>query len=354
MSDNEILSINHLPSKTWYWLKLNESNIRWHDETKPCVILAENAVSGAQDDAVFETIQTGAGGQLAAALEAAKLPVTKVTSDGKEPVRLRIAADGGAQSAGMIRVQANEGKAVTVVEQILPTGGGATAVQTKLYAKKNAKICLVQLLAEGAEHTLISDVGGLCEEGAVIELVQLIVGEHITCNGTRVDLAGDGSHFDSAIGYLARGEQKVDINLIVNHIGKKTTSVIEADGSLDDKAQKIFRGTIDFKNGSAGSKGQETEQVLLLGDDVVNKTIPLILCAEENVEGNHGATIGALDDDTLFYFAARGIDEKQAESIMTRAKLERICRRIPDEQSRDEVENLLKTVMNDGNDESDN
>ena len=77
----------------------------------------------------------------------------------------------------------------------------------------------------------------------------------------------------------------------------------------------------------------------------------LILCAEENVEGNHGATIGALDDDTLFYFASRGMDEKTAERVMTRAKLERICRRIPDAQSREETENLLKTVMNDGQDD---
>ena len=92
-------------------------------------------------------------------------------------------------------------------------------------------------------------------------------------------------------------------------------------------------------------------KVLLLGDDVVNKTIPLILCAEENVEGNHGATIGALDDDTLFYFASRGMDEKTAERVMTRAKRERICRRIPDAQSREETENLLKTVMNDGQDD---
>ena len=209
----------------------------------------------------------------------------------------------------------------------------------------------MQLLFEGEGHTLINDVGGLCEENASIELVQLIVGEHIAVDGARVDLGGDGSKFESAMGYLAAKDQKVDINLIVNHIGRKTNCVIETDGSLNDRAEKIFRGTIDFKNGSSGSKGQESEQVLLLGDDVVNKTIPLILCAEENVEGNHGATIGALDDDTLFYFASRGMDEKTAERVMTRAKLERICRRIPDAQSREETENLLKTVMNDGQDD---
>ena len=350
MSDNQFMAINQLPSKTWYWLKLNETHIRWQQETKPCVMLAENVQAGQEDEAKFAAIRTGAGQQLEDAM--AGLPVMTIAGAQSEPIRVRVAAcEGAHQSGGAVHVQADEGQSVTVVEQIVPTGDGATALQTKLYAGKNAKICLVQLLFEGEGHTLINDVGGLCEENASIELVQLIVGEHIAVDGARVDLIGNGSKFESAMGYLAAKDQKVDINLIVNHIGKKTNCVIETDGSLNDRAEKIFRGTIDFKNGSAGSKGQESEQVLLLGDDVVNKTIPLILCAEENVEGNHGATIGALDDDTLFYFASRGMDEKTAERVMTRAKLERICRRIPDAQSREETENLLKTVMNDGQDE---
>ncbi len=62
----------------------------------------------------------------------------------------------------------------------------------------------------------------------------------------------------------------------------------------------------------------------MLGDDVVNKTVPLILCAEENVEGTHGATIGEfLDADTMFYFEGRGIDRETAEKIMAYAAVER-------------------------------
>ena len=69
----------------------------------------------------------------------------------------------------------------------------------------------------------------------------------------------------------------------------------------------------------------------MLGDDVVNKTVPLILCAEENVVGNHGATIGELDTDTLFYFASRGIDRTAAEAILARAAVERLARMAEDE-----------------------
>ena len=69
----------------------------------------------------------------------------------------------------------------------------------------------------------------------------------------------------------------------------------------------------------------------MLGDGVANKTVPLILCAEENVVGNHGATIGELDADTLFYFASRGIDRAAAEAILARAAVERLARMAEDE-----------------------
>ena len=113
--------------------------------------------------------------------------------------------------------------------------------------------------------------------------------------------------------------------------GKSTVSEIHASGALMERAKKVFRGTIDFKRGSAGSVGSENETVLLLGEDAENKTVPVILCAEENVEGSHGATIGELDADTLFYFASRGIDRAAAEAILARAAVERLARMAEDE-----------------------
>ena len=94
------------------------------------------------------------------------------------------------------------------------------------------------------------------------------------------------------------------MNYVALHEGKKSVSEIRTNGVLHENARKLFRGTIDFKKGAAGAVGNEKEDVLLLDDDVVNQTIPLILCAEEDVEGNHGATIGKLDEDLVFYLEA--------------------------------------------------
>ena len=149
---------------------------------------------------------------------------------------------------------------------------------------------------------------------------------------TTIALNGDRSGFKSDIGYIGQHMHVIDMNEVVNHFGKHTESEINVAGALRDGAKKIFRGTIDFKTGAADSVGNEQETVLMLGDDVENKTIPIILCSEENVVGNHGATIGELDEDTMFYFASRGIDKEQAENIMARASIERLKGLIADEK----------------------
>ena len=133
--------------------------------------------------------------------------------------------------------------------------------------------------------------------------------------------------------------------MVVNHFGEETKSRIKADGALKDKAKKVFRGTIDFKKGSVGAEGEETETVLMLGDDVQNQTIPVILCSEETVAGSHGATIGELDEDTLFYFESRGIGKKEAEDIMARAAIDRIGRLLSEEKAQEWIQDGLKEVL---------
>ena len=81
--------------------------------------------------------------------------------------------------------------------------------------------------------------------------------------------------------------------------------------------------------------------VLLLDDGDQNQTIPLILCAEEDVEGNHGASIGSLDDELIFYLESRGISEEAAYELMAKARLKAVCKKIPVEGLRAELNEML-------------
>ena len=76
-----------------------------------------------------------------------------------------------------------------------------------------------------------------------------------------------------------------------------------------------------------------------------SKTMPSILCGEEDMEGHHGATIGQLDQDMLFYLASRGIDEKAAQQLMVRARLGAVARELPEEKLREEVRDYIEEAF---------
>jgi len=296
----EKIVVDRLPVRTWNRLRVNEAYAPW--DTSAERDLGTEHYSGA-DTAL---------------------------------VRLNLAGE-GCYSKKSIVLDAPENTSVTLIE--LYENAQNLAVDTQLNIGPNASVRLVQVQLGGG--LLRTSATGTCAAGGSLEVLQVFPGPGDIYSDCRVTLRGDGSRFEADTGYLGQGEQTVDLNLAVEHFGQNTESRIRADGALKDSAQKIFRGTIDFKTGSAGSVGNEQETVLMLGDNAVNKTVPLILCAEENVEGNHGATIGELDADTLFYFESRGFDRATAENMLARAAIERLARKIGDPET---AKRILQTI----------
>ncbi len=256
----------------------------------------------------------------------------------------------GENSFQPVEILAGEGERLTVVMDFTsaPGDGGQIAVQTRFKARKNARVRLIQLQLLGSGYRMLNDIGGSCGDGASVEIVQLFLGGAETYAGCLAELDGMESALSADVGYLGREGQRFDMNYVANHRGRRSKSRIMAGGVLRDQAFKLFRGTIDFKAGAAGAEGEEQEDVLILGDDAVNQTIPLILCAEEDVQGSHGATIGRLDDELLFYLCSRGMSREKAEQVMTRAKLDKVCRRIGDEAARRLAQDYLEEVSGDG------
>ena len=347
MEEQNSMKINQLPSKTWYWLGLNDTKVKWAAGA-PCEICAEEPSADDEITDFPETVNTGAGKEtdILFAPEQTKNWSVSAKEGQTKQVTLSIGQGKETVSSGKIRAAAEEGASLTVFEVFEPAqAAGQLAVRTELYAKKDSRIRLVQVMMRGEGQELLNDVGCICEKNGALDLLQVVVGKGDVYDGIWTELQKDHASLQAEIGYLLQNQQKFDVNLNVRHFGKVTKSTIQADGTLMDAAEKIFRGTIDFVRGSADSVGAETEQVLLLGDDVVNKTIPVILCAEENVQGSHGAAIGELDEETLFYFGARGMDRTQAENTMARAKLEAKIQKIGDADIEQKVKTQLAEVI---------
>jgi Fe-S cluster assembly scaffold protein SufB len=341
------LTVNHLPGATWNWLKMNDARVAVAPQSTVIAPAVDAPAAVQTVDSLLgkATMPTGMGPDMDALVAPAKALCFSAAGAVAEPVRLGYRARGGAQQIGAVALILAAGSTMTVVmdyaADVADAAGGTLALQTRIQIGENARLQLVQIHRAGEGIRVLNDVGARCDAGGRLEVIHVIMDGGPTYVGCRADLAGEGSSLKADIGYLVENRGLLDMNYVVNHLGGHTDSEINASGVLRDTAEKLFRGTIDFKRGCGGSVGNEKEDVLLMDDTVVNKTIPLILCAEEDVEGNHGATIGRLDDELLFYLESRGMNQADIYEMMAQSRIAAVCRLIPDAATR---EALLKTL----------
>lgn len=197
-----------------------------------------------------------------------------------------------------------------------------SAALVRIVAEKHARIHLVEMLGVDDDQQHLESVGIEAHEDAVCDVRQYALGGGAVGMGLAVNLVGNRARLDLNNRYHACHEELLDINHVARMRGCATRAEIAESGILNDSARKTLRATIDLIRGSKDAKGNEAETVQILGDGVVNKTMPVILCDEDNVAGNHGATIGSVSPEQIEYLQARGLSRHEAELLFVRALFE--------------------------------
>ena len=213
----------------------------------------------------------------------------------------------------------------TKIDTDAPGAAGALATSAalvRIVAEKHARIHLVEMLGVDDDQQHLESVGIEAHEDAVCDVRQYALGGGVVGMGLAVNLVGNRARLDLNNRYHACHEELLDINHVARMRGCATHAEIAESGILNDSARKTLRATIDLIRGSKDAKGNEAETVQILGDGVVNKTMPVILCDEDNVAGNHGATIGSVSPEQIEYLQARGLSRHEAELLFVRALFE--------------------------------
>ena len=222
-----------------------------------------------------------------------------------------------------------------------PAGGAAngsnalptSAALTRIVVEAGAKLHLIEMLGvnEGQQH--LESVGLEIHQDAAVDVKQYALGGSTIGLGLTANLVGGQARLDLNNRYHATHEETLDINHLVRMRGTSTRALLTESGVLNEAAKKTLRATIDLVRGAKDAQGNEIETVMILGDDVVNKTMPAILCDEDDVAGNHGATIGSVSPEQLDYLAARGLSRQAAEQLFIRALFEDAIINAPEEIS---------------------
>ena len=171
-------------------------------------------------------------------------------------------------------------------------------------------------------------INTIVEGGGKIEVILAETGR-FNATDLNIVLKGDAAVARIYSVYYAKNSDVLDLNYRITLLGKNTKADMTVKGALTGNADKIFRGTLDFAKGSKGAVGHENEAVTVLSDTVHNRSVPLMLSHEDDVDGHHGVTIGKIDDAKLFYLTSRGLTENDAGRLILAGAAEPIIKRLP-------------------------
>ncbi len=215
------------------------------------------------------------------------------------------------------------------------------AGSTRVHVGPHANLTLLQMRFLDEDATDLDELFVTLDEKAKFTLVEIVIGDAHSYIGTHIDMRGEKSECTIGCMNVVDKQGSSDFNFHVEHKGAGTISNLSVRCALLDSASKLFRGTIDFKKGCKGSKGSEDEYSLLLSPSVKNRSVPLILCGEEDVEGSHAVSSGRPDSNALFYLTSRGIDQKRAKRLLVEAQLYPILAMVSDKEALLEIQEQL-------------
>lgn len=216
----------------------------------------------------------------------------------------------------------------------------------RIIAEKNSviNVIIVNLLNEFSNNFL--SIQAELKENAKANITIIDFGGKNSITNYYSNLLGNFSDNRLETIYLGKDEQLLDLNYIAELRGKKSNIDINVQGALKDNAKKHFKGTIDFKKGCKKATGNENEECMLLSDKAKSLALPMLLCSEEDVEGNHSSSAGKVGEKELFYIMSRGFDYKDAMKLMVRAKFNKILEHINDAELNDEILDEINSKLN--------
>lgn len=317
MADTMMLAhVNTPPAQTWNYLRIND-------------IALEVPVPAGQGAAfnrlprIFDNIECGIGDEardwIVSSTPDARYIEVPARTMRVDPIVVDIAAERGtAADTGICVREGSEATIVIVAGAALP-GEATTAALTRIIAERFSKVHIVEIIALGGSFSHLEGLGVDAARGAHVDVRQYFLGGKTVAAGFAANLADDDATVELSCRYLVSQDETLDINHVVRARGRHTREEMDVSGMLADGSAKTLRATIDLIHGAKGSQGNEAETVLIAGENIRNKTLPVILCDEDDVAGNHGATIGAISPEQLAYLQGRGLSEDDAVTLFARS-----------------------------------
>jgi len=240
-------------------------------------------------------------------------------------------------------IVAGKSSQATVLERFLALDDAAyfTNAVTEIAVGENAVIdhCKVQQESVQAHH--VANTQAVLQRASRFTTHAVLLGAKLMRNETRVRFEDEGGEATVNGLYIGDGQRHLDNFTVIDHARAHCASHELYKGVLADQAHGVFNGKIFVRPDAQKTDAKQTNKVLLLSDGATINTKPQLEIFADDVKCTHGATVGQLDADQLFYLRARGVGKEQARRLLTFAFANDIVSRIALPGIREELERLI-------------
>jgi Fe-S cluster assembly protein SufD len=233
----------------------------------------------------------------------------------------------------------------TVVETYQGTGAYFTNAVTEIVAGESAVVDHYKIQTESREAYHVATLHASLGRSTTFSSHSISLGGALVRNDAGATLS-EGTEATLNGLYLVNGSQHVDNHTVIDHAKPHANSHELYKGILDGKSSAVFNGRIIVRQDAQKTDSKQTNKNLVLSDDAVIDTKPELQIWADDVKCTHGATIGQLDAESLFYLRSRGIDKQNARSILTYAFAKDIIDRVKLPSLRDSLERALYEKFN--------
>lgn len=249
------------------------------------------------------------------------------------PVRVtRWVSEAGAAFFTRTLIVAEPTSQVSYVDEILSDDLetqtlASSAVEVITQDGAQVQYVAVQRLGRGAFYQ--SHQRTLAYRDSTLDTLNVSLGATVSRVDLNARLLGPGANSDMLGLYFGDQDQHFDHNTSQDHVAPNSNSDLLYKGALDGKSRAVFRGVIRVHKGAQQTDAYQTNRNLLLSDDARADSLPNLEIAADDVKCSHGATVGQLDEESLFYITSRGIPEERAERLVVLGFLGEVLMRLP-------------------------
>ncbi len=262
-----------------------------------------------------------------------------------EPIRIvHSAGEGPSLNVPRTLVLAGDGASGSIIESYEdthPTAGYITCAVTEIFAGKDSDLRYYRIQRQSPGSFHVGRVQARVERGGRLHTTSIALGAELDRVDAGVTLAGEGASCEMDGLFLTDGARHADNRTLIEHAEPNCRSRQLYKGILADRSTAVFLGRVVVRPGAQQTDADQSNPNLLLSDDATIHTRPQLEIYADDVRCTHGATVGQIDPDSLFYLRSRGIDREEAGRLLVKGFAGEILDRVQVETLRKQLETAV-------------